>query len=163
MRIKSQWFKTDKPKTPQESAGAMAFIVWRVAHNTLAQMRSARFDIDIGPQYFAFMREWLVFLIQVVDRMAHARMPADEREAFTTALTWLEKQRYVDRNRVGIGGVSRVRPFSPASFMALSTSSTAARSPLTEISSRSLIPAICTAVLPNSSPLTVRTSVAWNV
>ncbi len=86
MRIKSQWFKTDKPKTPQESAGAMAFIVWRVAHNTLAQMRSARFDIDIGPQYFAFMREWLVFLIQVVDRMAHARMPADEREVFTTAL-----------------------------------------------------------------------------
>ena len=86
MRIKSQWFKTDTPKTPQEAAGAMAFIVWRVAHNALTQMRSARFDIDIGAQYFAFMREWLVFLIQVVDRMAHERMGADERVAFTTAL-----------------------------------------------------------------------------
>jgi len=86
MRIKSQWFKTDTPKTPQQAAGAMAFIVWRVAHNALAQMRGARFDIDIGAQYFAFMREWLVFLVQVVDRMAHERMGIDERTAFTTAL-----------------------------------------------------------------------------
>jgi hypothetical protein len=86
IRLKSQWFNTDTPKTPQQAAGAMAFIVWRVAHNTLAQMRSAQFDIDIGPMYFDFMREWLVFLIQVTDRMAHARMAGDERVAFTTAL-----------------------------------------------------------------------------
>jgi len=86
MRIKSRWFKTDTPRTPQQAAGVMAFIVWRVAHNALTQMRSARFDIEIGPQYFAFMREWLVFLIQVVDRMAYERMGTDERAAFTTAL-----------------------------------------------------------------------------
>lgn len=86
LRLTSQWFKADTPKTPQEAAGAMAFIVWRVAHNALTQMRGARFDIDIGPQYFAFLREWLVFLVQVVDRMAHERMPAADRVAFTTAL-----------------------------------------------------------------------------
>ena len=86
LRIKSQWFKTETQKTPQQAAGVMAFIVWRVAHNALTQMRSARFDIDIGPQYFAFMREWLAFLIQVVDRMAHERMTQEERTAFTTAL-----------------------------------------------------------------------------
>ncbi|MCU0918909.1 MAG: hypothetical protein MUF16_01005 [Burkholderiaceae bacterium] len=86
IRLKSQWFKTDTPKSPQQAAGAMAFIVWRVAHNTLTQMRSAQFDIDIGPMYFDFMREWLVFLVQVTDRMAHARMASDERVAFTTAL-----------------------------------------------------------------------------
>jgi hypothetical protein len=86
LRLKSQWFKTDTPKSPQEAAGAMAFIVWRVAHNALTQMRGARFDIDIGPPYFAFLREWLVFLVQVVDRMAHERMTGEERVAFTTAL-----------------------------------------------------------------------------
>ena len=86
LRLKSQWFKTDTPKSPQETAGALAFIVWRVAHNALTQMRSAQFDIDIGAQYFAFLREWLVFLIQVADRMAHERMEADERVVFTTAL-----------------------------------------------------------------------------
>lgn len=86
IRIKSQWFQTGTPKTPQQTASAMAFIVWRVTQNMLKQMRTARFDIDVGPQYFAFMHEVLVFLTQVVDRMAYARMEASERAEFTTAL-----------------------------------------------------------------------------
>jgi hypothetical protein len=86
IRIKSQWFQTDAPKSAQQTASAMAFIVWRVAQNMLKQMREAKFDIDVGPQYFAFMREVLVFLIQVVDRMAFERMSGEERVAFTTAM-----------------------------------------------------------------------------
>jgi len=86
IRLKSQWFKTDKPKTPEQVAGVMAFIIWRVAHNALTQMRGARFDIDIGAVYFAFLSEWLVFLVHVADRMAFDRLGADERVAFTTAL-----------------------------------------------------------------------------
>lgn len=86
IRIKSQWFQTGTPKTPQQTASAMAFIVWRVAQNMLKQMRSASFDIDVGPQYFAFMREVLVFLTQVLDRMAFERMQAGERVEFMTAL-----------------------------------------------------------------------------
>lgn len=86
IRIKSNWFQAATPKTPEQNASAIAFITWRVAQNMLKQMRSAHFDIDIGPQYFAFTREVLVFLTQLVDRMAHARMPADERAAFVPAL-----------------------------------------------------------------------------
>lgn len=86
LRIKSQWFKAATPKSPQQRASALAFIVWRVAQNMLKQMRAAQFDIDVGPQYFAFMREVLVFLIQVVDRMAFDRMALAERTEFTTAL-----------------------------------------------------------------------------
>ena len=86
MRIKSQWFNAAKAKTPQETAGAMAFITWRVGQNMLKQMRTADFDIDIGRHYFIFTREVLAFLMHVLDRMAHARMASDERTAFTTAL-----------------------------------------------------------------------------
>lgn len=86
LRIKSHWFKAGTPKSPQQTASALAFIVWRVAQNMLKQMRTAQFDIDVGPQYFAFMREVLVFLIAVVDRMAFDRMPEGERTEFTTAL-----------------------------------------------------------------------------
>lgn len=86
LRIKSQWFQSERPKSARETASAMAFIVWRVAQNMLKQMREAKFDIDVGPQYFAFMREVLVFLIQVVDRMAFERMSGEERVAFTTAM-----------------------------------------------------------------------------
>ena len=64
----------------------MAFIAWRVAQNTIKQMRSAHFDIEMGPQYFAFTREVLVFLAQVLDRMAYERMGPDGRAEFITAL-----------------------------------------------------------------------------
>ena len=86
IRIKSQWFRSGTAKTPQQTASAMAFIAWRVAQNMLKQMRSAHFDIDIGPLYFAFTREVLVFLTQALDRMAFERMGAEARAVFITAL-----------------------------------------------------------------------------
>ncbi len=86
MRIKSQWFKSDGPKSAEQQASAMAFIVWRTSLNMLKRMRGADFDVDAGAPYFAFMREVLVFLIAVVDRIAYLRMVDAERIAFTTAL-----------------------------------------------------------------------------
>jgi len=86
MRIKTRWFKSGETKSETEQAGAMAFIVWRVAQQMLKRMRGAQFDIDAGPQYFAFMREVLVFLVAVTDRIAHARLSAAGRAEFTVAL-----------------------------------------------------------------------------
>jgi len=86
IRIKSQWFKGGNARTWQQTASVMAFTAWRVAENTLRQMRSAQFDIEIGPQYFAFTREVLVFLIQMSDRMAHERMEDEDRAEFIAAL-----------------------------------------------------------------------------
>ena len=86
LRIKSHWFKAGEPKSAEQNASAMAFIVWRVAHNMLKRMRGAHFDVAVGGPYFAFMREVLVFLISVVDRTAYTRMDCPTRNAFTTAL-----------------------------------------------------------------------------
>lgn len=86
MRIKSQWFRQGSEKTPAQTASAMAFITWRVAQNMLSQMRTAQFDIEIGAQFFAFTREVLVFLVQVLDRMAAERMDAGQRGVFMSAL-----------------------------------------------------------------------------
>lgn len=86
MRIKSTWFKPGGEHAPAEQASAMAFIVWRVAHQLLKRMRGADFDIDAGRPYFDFMHEVLVFLIAVVDRSAAARLPPADRVEFTTAL-----------------------------------------------------------------------------
>jgi hypothetical protein len=86
LRIKSQWHRPGAPRTPEQTASAMAFIAWRLAQNMLKQMRSAGFEIDVGPQYFAFLREVLVFLCQLVDRMVYARLAPAERVAFTSAM-----------------------------------------------------------------------------
>lgn len=86
MRIKSQWFKSDREKTQQEIAGAMAFTIWRIADNALKNTRKAKFEIAIGAQYFSFLSEFLVFLIQVADRIAFRELPAEARYAFTSTL-----------------------------------------------------------------------------
>jgi hypothetical protein len=71
IRIKSQWFRPGADKTPEQTASAMAFIAWRVAQNMLKQMRWRSLTSN-WEQYFAFTREVLVFLTQVLDRMAYA-------------------------------------------------------------------------------------------
>ena len=86
LRIKNHWFKAETPKLPGQTASVMAFITWRTMQNMVKQMREARFDIDVGPAYFAFMRESLGFLIQLVDRMAYLRMTEEARTEFMVAL-----------------------------------------------------------------------------
>jgi hypothetical protein len=86
LRIKAHWFKAEQPKSPEQNASAVAFIAWRVALNMLKRMREADFDIDAGPAYFGFVREVLVFLLAGADRMAYARLGAELRTPFTTAL-----------------------------------------------------------------------------
>lgn len=89
MRLKSHWFVPGEAKSPAEQAGAMAFIVFRIGRQLLERMRSAQFDIDIGPPYFAFLRECLCFLASVTDRLAYQRFGEGDpaaRVEFTSAL-----------------------------------------------------------------------------
>lgn len=86
MRVKSKWFKSGRAKAPQEIADAMAFIVWRIGLNALKNTRKADFDVAAGPQYFAFLSEFLIFLVQVADRIAYRRLGGEDRASFTTAL-----------------------------------------------------------------------------
>jgi hypothetical protein len=89
MRIKSRWFAGDGApvhKSAAEQGSAMAFIVWRVAVQMLKRMRAAGFDIDAGTPYFAFVREVLVFLAAVADRIAYQRLAPEQREPFVVAL-----------------------------------------------------------------------------
>jgi hypothetical protein len=103
LRLKTQWFKPGQPRSAVQTASAIAFIVWRVARNMLDRMRKADFDIDVGPPYFAFLREVLVFLVTVADRMAHARQAGEARDAFTTALV-LRVAELLDENESDLLG-----------------------------------------------------------
>jgi hypothetical protein len=86
MRIKSNWYKASREHTPGELAGAVAFNISRIADNALKNTRNAKFEVAIGPQYFAFLREFLVFLILVADRLAYRQFSSGDRVAFTGAL-----------------------------------------------------------------------------
>jgi hypothetical protein len=86
MRVKSQWFRPGRPRTPEDVAGALAFITWRVAQNMLKSMRRADFDIDPGPQYFDFLAEAVAYAVQVAWRLIHPRYDDAGRATFMTTL-----------------------------------------------------------------------------
>lgn len=86
MRVKSHWFKTGRNRAPSEIAGALAFIIWRIGDNALKNTRNAKFEIAVGTQYFSFLSEFLVYLIQVADRIAYRRLTAEGRLEFTSSL-----------------------------------------------------------------------------
>lgn len=86
MRVKSGWFNRGKARTPEEIANALAFISWRLALNTLKNVRHSRFDVEVGPSYFNFLSEVLVFLIQISDRIAYRVFSPEERNRFTQTM-----------------------------------------------------------------------------
>lgn len=85
-RTKSRWFARGKPRTPESIASVAAFTAWRLALESIKRMRKAQFEIAADAQYFAYLRDYLIFLIHLADRLAAARYTAAQREAFTTAM-----------------------------------------------------------------------------
>jgi hypothetical protein len=86
LRIKSHWFKGGQEKAPDEIGGAMAFILYRIGLNALKNMRQAGFDIAVGDQYFEFLTEFQIYLVQIADRLAYTHFQPDDRRTFTVAL-----------------------------------------------------------------------------
>jgi hypothetical protein len=85
-RTRSRFFAKDKAREPATLASVAAFTAWRLGLATIKQMRSAQFEIEASPQYFAVLREYLVFLVQVADRLALARLSLPERRQFTVSM-----------------------------------------------------------------------------
>jgi hypothetical protein len=86
LRIKSNWFKSGRERTPQEISDALAFVVSRIADNALKNTRKSKFEIEVGPQYFDFLAEFLLFLILSADRIAYRNLSAEDRLVFTSNL-----------------------------------------------------------------------------
>jgi hypothetical protein len=86
MRIKSNWYQSGRSKSPQEIADALSFVAWRIGDNVLKQTRLAHFTIDVGEEYFLFLNEVLVFLVQVADRIAYRQFSPEGRLEFTSTL-----------------------------------------------------------------------------
>jgi len=85
-RTKSRWFAKSKERDPAAIASVVGMAAWRLGLHSIKRMRGAQFQIEASPQYFAFLREYLVFLVQVADRFALARLSLPERRIFTVNL-----------------------------------------------------------------------------
>ncbi|GAB0148563.1 MULTISPECIES: hypothetical protein [Marichromatium] len=84
LRIKSHWSDPDRARSLDEVAGALAFIAWRIALDRAINLHCERFVYRDDAQRLAVIEEYLVFLIQIADRLAHARLDEDRRRDLIT-------------------------------------------------------------------------------
>lgn len=107
IRLKSNWFKAGREHSPEELAGAVSFVAWRIADNALRNTRKADFEIEAGPQYFGFLAEYLIFCVQVADRIAYRTLSAEDRAAFTGTLANRIGDTYAENESRLLGGEQR--------------------------------------------------------
>jgi hypothetical protein len=86
IRIRSRFHRGSRERTATELASVVAMLGWKLSQDAIRRMRAARFDIDIGRQYFDFVCEYLAFMLHTADRIAYRKLDANKRTMFTTAL-----------------------------------------------------------------------------
>jgi len=96
IRIKDKWHRSERnrptPKSLQDSAGALAFIGWRVALDKAQNLNREGFRYDSDIERIGVINEFVAFEIQVADRLAYEFLDDDDRALFINALG----QRFAD-------------------------------------------------------------------
>ncbi len=86
VRIKSQWHKEDRTRSTEEIAGAIAFNCWKLAMDKAMNLHSEQFSYHSPRQHMDVLVEYLIFQVQIVDRLAHSRFEDQQRHELITAL-----------------------------------------------------------------------------
>ncbi len=86
VRIKSHWHKEERERSTAETAGAIAFNGWRIAMDKAMVLHSERFIYDSDEQRLGVIQEYLIFQIQIVDRLVHDRLDQEQRTELITSL-----------------------------------------------------------------------------
>jgi hypothetical protein len=112
IRIKDNWHQSRRnrpaPKALEDSAGALAFIGWRVALDRAQNLNREGFRYDSDVERVGVICELVAFEIQVADRLAYECLNDDERAVFINALG----QRFADHlqdNLSDLGGPRNYR------------------------------------------------------
>lgn len=80
LRIKSHWHDEDAERSLEEIAGALAFISWRIAKDRAINLHGQDYVYDTDEQRFAVIIEYLIFQLQIIDRLAVTDLQLDHGE-----------------------------------------------------------------------------------
>ena len=86
MRIRSKWNAKNRDRTPEEIAGVVGFIAWRISTQAVLELENNNFQTDTQVQRLAIIWEFAAFLIHITDRMMYERMDEEERAVFISAM-----------------------------------------------------------------------------
>lgn len=85
-RIRTRWHNKQKPKSIETIAGAMGMNIWKMASGTANKMYNEGFNFKNNSQLLDLIGEFVIFLVQLSDRIAYEELDAEQRQRFTQAL-----------------------------------------------------------------------------
>ena len=85
-RLRTRWHNKASPKSIETIAGAMAMNLWKLAFDTANRMYSTGFNFKNNAQLLDLIAEFIIFEIQLADRIAFEKLDEDARQRFTIAL-----------------------------------------------------------------------------
>lgn len=85
IRIKSHWSNDQTERSLAEIGGALAFIAWRIGVDKAITLHCERFVYRDDAQRLAVIAEYLVFLVQIADRLAHPQLDDEPRRELVTS------------------------------------------------------------------------------
>jgi hypothetical protein len=101
----------DAERSLPEIAGALAFIAWRIAVDKAINLHCERFVYASDAQRLAVIREYMMFLIQIADRLAAERMDDADRRTLVTAFAKKAIEHIQDNSQDLLGPGDYGNPF----------------------------------------------------
>jgi len=80
LRIKSHWHDDDAERSLDEIAGALAYIGWRIAKDRAINLHGQDYVYETDEQRFGVITEYLIFELQIVDRLAVMELELGEED-----------------------------------------------------------------------------------
>jgi hypothetical protein len=110
-RIRTKFHNKQKSQSVETIAGAMGMNIWKLASGTANKMYSDGFNFKNNAQLLDVIGEFVVFLLQLADRIAYDQLPAEGRGRFTQALAAHLIQTMVDNQIEELGAGDYQGPF----------------------------------------------------
>lgn len=90
LRIKSHWHNDESDRSLDEIGSALAFNAWRISKDKAINLHGEDFVYDTDEQRMAVITEYLIFQVQVVDRMAHLALELDDEGRRTLIVSFVK-------------------------------------------------------------------------
>ncbi len=104
LRIKSRWHGEGE-RSLDEIAGALAFIAWRLAQDKAINLHGEDFVYESDRQRMDVIIEYLIFQLQIMDRLAHDRLEMSDEERRQLIVAVAQKMgRIVEDNSLDLFG-----------------------------------------------------------
>lgn len=104
LRIKNKWQDKNKERTVEDTAGVVAFNLWKIASANVLNLENEGFQTDSQSQRVDAIEELLAFYVSLVDRLAADKdYDEDKRRQLIVALA-MNLAKTVKDNRIDFDG-----------------------------------------------------------